>query len=74
MDRWQVDELLILADALATADLNTFVVRWALQRLERGEITPLEAARNIRRVNHGATERLRLNSNASRLHVFPISR
>lgn len=47
MDRWQVDDLLLLADVIAAAGLHTFVVRRALQRLEWGEITPLKAAQLI---------------------------
>ena len=47
MERWKVPDLLILADALASADLNTFAVRRVLQRMERGEIKPIDAARMI---------------------------
>ena len=47
MERWTVPDLFMLADAIAAAGLNTFAVRRALQRMERGEITPLEAVRLI---------------------------
>ena len=47
MERWTVPDLLILADAIAAAGLNTFAVRRALQRMERGEIKLLEAAQLI---------------------------
>jgi hypothetical protein len=42
-DRWRVDELFRLADAIAAAGLHTFTVRRTLQRLERGEITLSQA-------------------------------
>jgi len=47
MERWTVPDLLILADAIAAAGLHTFLVRRALQRMERGELTPLEAVKLI---------------------------
>ena len=47
MERWTVPDLLILADAIAAVGLNTFAVRRALQRMERGEITALEAVQLI---------------------------
>ena len=48
MERWCIRDLLKLARAAHGAELGSFVVRRILQRLERGEIAPLEAARLIR--------------------------
>ena len=47
MDGWHVDDLLILAVAIAVAGLNTLAVRRTLQRMERGETKPIYAARLI---------------------------
>ena len=47
MEPWRVPDLFVLADAIAAAGLNTFAVRRALQRMESGEITPIDAARLI---------------------------
>jgi hypothetical protein len=47
MNRWRVDDLFRLADAIAAAGLHTFPVRRALQRLERGEISASDAAQLI---------------------------
>ena len=47
MERWSVPDLLILADALAAAGLHTFAVGRALQRMERGEIIPVQAVQLI---------------------------
>ena len=48
MKPWTVSDLLELGDAIAGAGLHSFVVRRTLQRMEQGEITPLEAAKMIR--------------------------
>ncbi len=47
MKTWTVPDLLEFGEAIAAVDLHSFVVRRTLQRLERGEITPLEAAKMI---------------------------
>ena len=57
MERWIVPDLFTLADAIAAAGLNTFVVRRALQRMERGEITPPQAAQYIGDDELGALSR-----------------
>ena len=48
MKHWTVPDLLELSDAITSVGLCSFVVRRALQRMERGEIAPLEAAEIIR--------------------------
>ena len=55
MDRWHVDDLMKLSDAIIAAGLHSFVVRRALQRMEQGEITPLETAEIIRQSSNTAT-------------------
>jgi hypothetical protein len=47
MERWRVADLMKLHDAVSRPGLNSFIVRRTLQRLSRGEIEPLEAARII---------------------------
>jgi hypothetical protein len=44
---WDADGLLILAKVLVTCDLYSFRTRRMLQRMERAEITPLQAAKII---------------------------
>lgn len=48
MERWRVGGLVELAAAIHAAGLQSFVVRRALQRLERGEVSPSDAIRRIR--------------------------
>ena len=50
MERWRVDELFRLADAIAAAGLHSFAVRRTLQRLERGDVDPIQAAVRIAEV------------------------
>ena len=53
MKPWTVPDLLELGEAIAAAGLRSFVARRTLQRMERGEIAPLEAAEIIRRSSDG---------------------
>ena len=48
MKPWTVPDLLELGEAIAATGLHSFVVRRTLQRMERGEIMPLEAAEIVR--------------------------
>jgi hypothetical protein len=49
MERWRVEELMELAEAVYAAGLLSFIVRRTIQRLERGEITVARAAKDIAR-------------------------
>ena len=49
MERWRVEDLMDLAGAVYKAGLSSFVVRRAVQRLERGEISVAQAVSLIRR-------------------------
>lgn len=48
MNAWRVDDLMILAGEIRLTG-PTFTVRRVLQRLERDEITPLQAAELVAR-------------------------
>jgi hypothetical protein len=47
---------LILADALLSANVKSFTARRTLQRLERNEITPVEAANILREFGASVTK------------------
>lgn len=86
MERWRVDDMMELADAAYLAGLGSFVVRRTVQRLERGEIEPLEATRvislsflsaplrpRIRRYRQRSAARLgNLFGSAGSARLFPI--
>lgn len=48
--QWEIDDLLGLAEVLASADFRSFTVRRTFARLEAGEITPLQASIQLERV------------------------
>jgi hypothetical protein len=56
MERWRVEHLMELAQVAYVAGLLSFVVRRTIQRLERGEITVISAAKIIEDSNSSSVK------------------